>query len=134
MEQLGQVYDLPRFLNFRAQIELASGDFDSAEADLRRALERALPGAWAAYNKALLGKVFLDSQKYETAAPQLRQAWSDVQADPEPSLVIPVRAYLIEYLLRDGSTELELAEAGPLIADEVQDARGRLLCLRGRMG
>jgi tetratricopeptide (TPR) repeat protein len=122
LEQLGRVYDLPPFLNYRAQVELASGDFDAAEADLRRALELALPGGWAAYNKALLGKVFLDSEKYETAAPQLRRAWSEVQAYPEPSLVIPVRAYLIEYLLRDGSTELELAEAGPLIANEVQDA------------
>ena len=122
LEQLGRVYDLPPFLNYRAQVELASGDFDAAEADLRRALELALPGGWAAYNKALLGKVFLDSEKYETAAPQLRQAWSEVQAYPEPSLVIPVRAYLIEYLLRDGSTESELAEAGPLIANEVQDA------------
>ena len=103
LEQLGRVYDLPPFLNYRAQVELASGDFDAAEADLRRALELALPGGWAAYNKALLGKVFLDSEKYETAAPQLRQAWSEVQAYPEPSLVIPVRAYLIEYLLRDGS-------------------------------
>ena len=122
LEQLGRVYDLPRFFNYRAQVELGSGDFDAAEADLRRALERALPGALAAYNKALLGKVFLDSQKYETAAPQLRQAWIEVQEDPEPGMVIPVRAYLIEYLLRDGSTELELAEADPLIADEVRDA------------
>ena len=122
LEQLERVYDLPRYLNYRAQIELASGDFDAAEADLRRALEHALPGAWAAYNRALLGKVFLDSEKYETAAPQLRQAWKEVQADPEPSFVIPVRAYLIEYLLRDGSAESELAEAGPLIADEIQDA------------
>jgi len=124
MAELGRVYDLPRFQNYRAQMELAAGDFEAAEADVRRALERELPGAWAAYNRALLGKVFLDSERYGAAGPQLRRAWSEVQADPQPALVIPVRAYLIEYLLRDGATEPELAEAGPLIAQEVQDADG----------
>jgi tetratricopeptide (TPR) repeat protein len=122
LTRLERIYELPRFLNYRAQVELASGDFDAAETDLRLALEGASPSGWTAYNRALLGKVFLDSERYDAAAAELRPAWTDVQGYAQPSLTIPVRAYLIEYLLRPGSTDAELAEARALISAEVSQA------------
>ncbi len=119
---LGLRSDLPRFLNYRAQIALARGDFTAAEADLRQALDGAEPGPWAFYNTAMIGKVFLDAERYEEAGSLIRAAWADIQAHWRLSLGLLVRAYLVEFLLRPGSSAAELEEAAPLVDDELRDA------------
>jgi tetratricopeptide (TPR) repeat protein len=121
---LGMRSDLPRFLNYRAQVALARGDFAAAEADLRQALDGAEPGAWTFYNSALVGKVFLDAERYDEAGSLIRAAWADLQAHWRLSLGLVVRVYLVEFLLRPSSSAAEVEEAAPLIDDELRDGAG----------
>jgi tetratricopeptide (TPR) repeat protein len=122
LDAIGVRSDLPRFLNYRAQVALARGDFAAAEADLRQALDGAEPGVWAFYNTAMIGKVFLDAERYDEAGSLIRAGWSDLQAAWRPSLGLVGRAYLVEFLLRTGSSAAEVEEAAPLVDDEVRDA------------
>jgi tetratricopeptide (TPR) repeat protein len=124
LDALGRRDDFPRILNYRAQIELAAGQFDRAAEDLQRALEKTpeTSGPWASYNRALLGKVYLEEGEVDRAGEEIRTAWSAVQANWQVRLGTVVRQYLVEYLLREGSSADEFAEAADLLAAQVADS------------
>jgi tetratricopeptide (TPR) repeat protein len=124
LDALGRSEDLPRILNYRAQVALASGEFDAAEADVRRALERGGDGAgpWASLNRAFLGKVFLESGRPNAAGEEIRAAWNAVEQAWQVRLGTVVRQYLVEFLLRPGSSDAELDEAAGLLEAQITDA------------
>lgn len=124
LEGLRRTEDFPRILNYRAQVALAAGEFEAAEADMRRALESGAetPGPWASYNRAFLGKIFLDQDRFDLAGEAIRAAWSDVQAAWQVRLGTVVRQYLIEFLLRADSSEDELEESTGLVTAQVMDS------------
>jgi predicted ATPase len=121
----GRTDDLPRILNYRAQVALASGDFEAAERDLHDAIDAGgfhSTGPWACYNQALLGKVQLESGRADLAGETLRAAWSVAQRAWQVRLGTIVRQYLAEFLLRDGSSNDEVNEAATLLEAQVADA------------
>jgi hypothetical protein len=124
LEAARRTEDFPRILNYRAQIALGEGDFAAAEADVRRALEAEgrIAGPWASYNRALLGKIFLDSGRMQEAAEEIRAAWRDAQAAWQLRLGLVVRQYLLELLLRADSSDAELKEADALVMAQRSDA------------
>jgi hypothetical protein len=121
LTRLGRPHDLPRLLNYRAQLALARGDFQAARDDLGHALDGALPGPWVAVNQALLAKVAFEAGDEQGAA-RVREAWAAMQDHWHLGYGLIVRGYLIEYLLRPGSSPDELAEAARLIGDHRRDA------------
>jgi tetratricopeptide (TPR) repeat protein len=124
LEAIRRPDDLPRILNYRAQAALAMGEFDKAESSVRAALELRTTsgGPWASYNTALLGKILMDSGQFEVSRDPIYTAWASAKLEWQVRLGTVVRQYLVEFLLRPGSSDEELQEAAGHVAAQITDA------------
>lgn len=126
LEAIQRPDDLPRILNYRAQVALARGDFQAAVSDLEAALRLAdAESPWSSANTAFLGKALVGAGDIFRGEAALREAWAAAEARWQVRLGTIVRQLLAEFLLRPGSSPAEVDEAERLLARQVADsARG----------
>jgi tetratricopeptide (TPR) repeat protein len=131
-ESMRQIFELPRWLNYRAQVALGSGDFDAARSYLDRALEIggvADESPLLAYNRSLRGKVDLDAGEIEQAEPVIRAAYEELERRQIVAFALIAGSYLAECWLRSAFNPAKCrAEALPLIDRLLETAiRGKFV-------
>lgn len=109
MEELEMKADLPRGLSFMGQLQMAIGAFDEAGSTFRKGAELlATTGSGAglsAYNRALLGKLWLERGEPQLAREELDQAAKVISRLPHVDLELSVRLYNAELLIEEGYYE-----------------------------
>ncbi len=113
--------------NFLAQVYIASGLFEDAEAALLEAFElfkdEKEPNAWNAYNQALFGKLYLEWNRVEDAADPLSRGWEQTQTTWNVSMVPLVRNYYAELLMHPDYSGRNLGEAERLLIETVNESK-----------
>lgn len=120
LRNLGMRHDLLRMLNFRAQLAMSIGAFEDAERTIWEVLELRKdeqPSAWQAYNRSMLGKLYLEWEKSQEARPHLEQAYDDMVAFTNADLTPLVNNYYTEYLVNYGEEKRALLKAKEIIAE-----------------
>jgi tetratricopeptide (TPR) repeat protein len=113
--------------NFLAQVYIASGLFEDAEAVLIEVLELFKDekelNAWNAYNQALLGKLYLEWNRVEDAAGPLIRGWEQTQATWYVAMVPLVRNYYAELLMHPDYSGRNWGEAERLLIETVNESK-----------
>jgi tetratricopeptide (TPR) repeat protein len=103
-------------LNFLAQVYVAMGLFEDAEAVLRDVIasqkDSEEPVAVRGYNLALLGKLYLEWSRVGDARIPLLAGWKETQATWNVAVAPLVRNYYAELLMHSDNGARDLAEAG----------------------
>jgi len=118
---------LPSTLNYLAQLYLASGLFEQAEATLKEAIalfDRAHnANPWNGNNLALLGKLYVEWERLDDAGEPLRRGWQETQATYNLDLISLVRNYYAEYLMHPHARERDLGAAAQYLQLNLEETR-----------
>lgn len=125
LEQLNMLDDLLRILNFLGQVYIAIGSYEKAEDLLKKSInlieDNEEPNPWRGYNKALLGKLYLEWNRVEDAAEPIHQGWQETQSAWNVDLVRLVRMYYINLLMHPDYAFRDLEEATEQLAIELDE-------------
>ena len=112
-------------LNYISQLYIATGQFSRAEGLLKRSITilRNEPGnnPWRAYNRALLGKLYLEWQHVTEAVEPLLEGWKETQATGNMWLVALVKNYYTELLMHPDYAGRDLGEAEKLLSETIRE-------------
>lgn len=112
-------------LNYLGQLYIALGQFSKAEGLLKKAIAvfQNDPGnnPWRAYNKALLGKLYLEWQHVKEAAGPILQGWKETRATGNIWLVGLVKNYYTELLMHPDYRDRDLDEAEKLLSETIRE-------------
>jgi tetratricopeptide (TPR) repeat protein len=113
--------------NFLAQALIATGQFDRAEALLRDAIDAGGTNVAGriptAYNRALLGKLYLEWERPELAIDPLETAWTDIQKTPDNSILPIVANYYAELLMAPVSLSSDPEKAATVLRWSLSHSR-----------
>ncbi|MCD9195074.1 hypothetical protein [Streptomyces albireticuli] len=116
-----------KMTNFLGQLLTAAGRFEEAESLLTEAVGRLAPRATASthqgYNLGLLGKLYLEWDRPEQAAPPLLAGWDQLRAAPHVSLLPLLRNYLGELLMHPAYALRDVTRACELFTETVEECR-----------
>ncbi|MEU9342042.1 AAA family ATPase [Streptomyces sp. NPDC048278] len=139
--------ELPIALNYLAQLHIAMGDVEEAEAALARALafeeeyqeERESISGWHAYNNALLALIASRTpERAPEALRRIRAAWLETQETWLVNLVPIVRNLYVDVLMAVGEdSRLALQLIGDTLVEtettKMERSRIAAFCLRSRL-
>lgn len=112
-------------LNYISQLYIAMGQFSRAKALLKRSINifRNEPGTnpWRAYNRSLLGKLYLEWQHVNEAVEPLLEGWEETQATGNMWLVALVKNYYTELLMHPYYVDRDLDEAEKLLSETIRE-------------
>ncbi|WKU42943.1 hypothetical protein Q3V23_02030 [Streptomyces sp. VNUA116] len=116
-----------KMTNFLGQLLTAAGRFEEAEVLLTEAVGRIAPRATASthqgYNLGLLGKLYLEWDRPDQAAPPLLAGWEHLRAAPHVSLLPLLRNYLGELLMHPSYARRDVTRACDLFTETVEECR-----------
>jgi tetratricopeptide (TPR) repeat protein len=144
MRHTGMRADLPWALNYLAQVYVATGRFEEAEAVLREAIM--LPDDRDAdptrsNNLALLGKLYVEWERVNDADEPMRRGWAEAHAAWHVGLAPLVRNYYAELLMHPDYRQRDLTAAeeqltmnlSETLASAFHRSEIQALSLRGRL-
>jgi tetratricopeptide (TPR) repeat protein len=112
-------------LNFISQLYIAMGQFEKAEHLLKESIETFQKdpedNPWRAYNRALLGKLYLERQQVDAAVEPIIDGWKETQATRNTWLVDLVRNYYAELLIHPEYSARDLDTAEQLLLKTIAD-------------
>jgi tetratricopeptide (TPR) repeat protein len=119
MGRLAMRDDLARTLAVLGQLRIATGCFEDARAALSDGIalfsHRRGDVALRAYNRSLLGKLYLEWDRPEDARAPLADALREVQGAGHEEFALSVRLYLAELLIRDGDHDAAAAHLDAVV-------------------
>jgi tetratricopeptide (TPR) repeat protein len=112
-------------LNYISQLYIAMGQFSLAEGALKRSIDifRNEPGTnpWRAYNRALLGKLYLEWQHVQKAVEPIRRGWKETHVTGNTWLVALVKNYYTELLMHPDYAGRDLDTAEKLLSETIRE-------------
>ncbi len=115
--------DLSRAFNFLGQVYTSMGQFEEAERAIYNGIEqlteRKGPNPWRAYNLGLLGKLYLEWERYEDADEALVAAWDETKRTWNADLAPLVSNYRAELLIHPSFQGRSLSDARMLLEQTI---------------
>ena len=126
-ERNAVTFDFPVILNFLGQVEIAAGLFESAETHLKRAIalfeNHDRPDPWNGNNLALLGKLYVEWERFEEATVPLERSWKESEPTHNLDLISLVRNYYGEFLMHPRNVRRDVVRAEQILRDNLNETR-----------
>lgn len=126
-ERNAVTFDFPVILNFVGQVETAAGLFEDAEIHLKQAIavfeNRDRPDPWNGNNLALLGKLYLEWERFEDATAPLERSWEESVPTHNLDLISLVRNYYGEFLMHPQNARRDVARAEQILRENLEETR-----------
>ena len=114
-------------LNFISQLYMAMGQFKKAENLIKKSIaifqDDPENNPWRAYNRALLGKLYLEWQRVNEAVDPIIQGWEETHATRNVWLIGLVRNYYAELLMHPEYRSQDLELAKQLLSETIKETR-----------